>query len=512
MLMSKGVASRIFKLILYLLIFVGIYFSAYFVIHNDVGYNTDIARDFLVYQDAINTHKLPLIGPRTGGIDGLFHGPLWYYINFPAFILGHGNPVAVDYFWVFLTICSIFITYYVSKKVFNEYVGLLSALTLSFVLVESSTSFLNPFGAALISPLFIYFFYRYMQSVRVVYLLLTFFVIGLMIQFEVAFGGPMLILSIIYLLFFLFKKKKFSHLLSIFILIIPLSTYILFDLRHNFLQLRSVLGHVGTPTGNGKEIFSEILQNRWHGLIASIMSVPYAPFWVSLFVFSFFVYIAIKSYKDKKLKTRQFYLLFTYLYFGYWPLSFYLNGDVLGIHIFPFIPIAIIVLASSYIFIRRELFFAVFLLVLFFNVKNDISIINGFSSFSGNNAGSWQFNYKLAEKVFNLAPSEFGYYVFTPDELGYGPKYALMYANKKFSEKTAYPNIKKNTTFVILAPTANEPNNNRSWWVKNRVRINTAPISSINYGNGYSIQKYQVNSKDIVIPSDPNLINGLWFR
>lgn len=506
------ILKRLLKLFLLIAILVNLYMCAYPVLHNDVGYSGDIARDFLILQDTVNTHKLPLIGPRTGGIDGLFHGPIWPWINLPVFILSHGNPVATGWFWVVLIVCSVAICYYVGKKLFNDYVGLLAALLMSLIYIPGSSFLLNPFVAALLSPLFLYFFYKYIKSTRVFYLMLSFFVTGLMIQSEVAFGGPILILSLAYLLIFLYKKKKLSHLLSIFILLIPLSTYILFDLRHNFLQLRSILGHVGAPTGNGKEVFGSILQNRFNGALNSLMTIPYSPFWITLAIIALFIYIAVKSYRDKKLKNREFYLLFSYFYLGYWPLSFYLNGDVLGIHIFPFMPIAVIIFASSHNIIRKELFVIFFITVLFFNFTYAKGLIDNFSSYSSYDAGSWQFNYKLAKTVFNNAGTESGYYVFTPDELGYGPKYAITYVNKEYPKKIAYAYSKKHETFIILAPTSNGVNNNQEWWIKNKVKISKPPEQIINYPNGYKLEKFILSNQEIKIPSDPNLISGLSYR
>lgn len=504
--------KNISKLFIVFFILSSIYLCAYPVLHNDLGYNTDIARDFLILQDVINTHKLTLIGPRTGGIDGLFHGPLWPWINLPVFVLGNGNPVAIGWFWVFLISCSVATTYYVGKKVFNDYVGLLSALIVSLMSVQYSSSLLNPFGAILFSPLFFYFFYKYIKSEKPKYLLSAFFVTGLLIQFEVAFGGPILILSLIYLFLFLYKKKKLKHLFSMFILVIPLSTYILFDLRHNFLQIRSIFMHIGSETGSGKVPFSGFVQNRIDGLLNSILSIPYAPFLLTLSILLLFAYIGVKSYRDKKLKDREFYLLFIYFYLGYWPLSFYLNGYVLGFHVLPFVPIAIIIFSSSYLFIRKEIFLIIFLCALWFNFIPARNKVESFASNSGNSAASWKFNYQLAKTVFKNAPSEFGYYVFTPDEQGYGPRYALTYTNKAYPNIVIYSNTKKHVTNIIMAPPINGENNNREWWIKNRVRINEVPVSTISYNNGYKVEKYILTDEEMKVPSDPNLVNGLFFR
>lgn len=502
---------KFFKLILLSLIIVCLYFSAYSVLHGDIGYNTDIGRDLLILQDIVNTHKLPLIGPHSG-LGGLFHGPLWPYINLPVFVLSNGNPVAVGGFWMLLIISSVFTTYYVGKKVFNDYVGLLSALILAIMSITYSSSLLNPFGAVIFSPLFFYFLYKYLKSGKIKFLLLTFFIIGILIQFEIVFGAPMLILSLILLSIILFKRKKLHHLFSALILIIPLSTYIIFEFRHNFLQLRSIINQVGSHTGDQQRSLLELFQIRFNELIKGILPIPNASFFLLLLVVFLFGYIVIKGYKNKKLKGRELYLLFTYFYVGFWPMSFYLNGQVMGYHILPFIPIALIILISSYSLIRKEILFIIFAFIIFSNFLSAKDTVVRFSIESGSATSSWKFNYKIAQLVFGNAPSEFGYFVFTADEFGYGPKYAMVFANKEYPNISALADTKKRITYMIMAPTENGENNNREWWVKNKVRIGKVPESITNYANGFRVEKYMLTNEEIKIPSDPNLLNGLFFR
>jgi asparagine N-glycosylation enzyme membrane subunit Stt3 len=502
---------KFFKIFIVLFILVNLYLCAYPVLHGDIGYNTDVGRDFLILQDIVSTHKLPLIGPHSG-LEGLFHGPLWPYINLPVFVLSNGNPIAVGWFWVFLVSCSVFATYIVGKKVFNEYVGLFSALIVSLISVGYSDSLLNPFGAVIFSPLFFYFFYKYVKTMKVMYLILAVFTIGILIQFEIVFGGPILILSLIFLLIFLFKKRKLRHLLSIFVLVIPLSTYIIFELRHNFLQLRSIISHAGTQTGSGKMVLTGVLQNRIDGFLNTLAAVPNLPILLTLFVVLLFVYVGFKSLKDKKLKNREFYLLFIYFYLGYWPLTFYLTGQVMGYHVLPFVPVAFIILSSAYLLIRKEIFLIIFLFVLFFGSIAAKNKLDAFSSLTGSGTGSWKFSHQLAQTLFKSAPSEFGYYTFTADEFGYGPRYAMVFTNKEYSNVSALANTKKRVTYVIMAPTENGANNNREWWIKNKVRINNTPEQIINYPNGFEVEKFVLTNEEIRIPSDPNLLNGLFFR
>jgi hypothetical protein len=115
--------------------------SASYLRNNEIFFNTDIARDFLLLDDVISTHKLPLIGPRSGAISGLFHGPLWIYLNTPIFILGNGNPVTIGWFWFLLALVGTISIFFIGKKLGNTIVGLYSAVLFSAYLAPAIPSF-----------------------------------------------------------------------------------------------------------------------------------------------------------------------------------------------------------------------------------------------------------------------------------------------------------------------------------------------------------------------------------
>src|SRR5581483_10876995 len=248
---KKNNQSFFLKIFALLIIILNLVLGAWDVLHGELNFNTDIARDFLLLENVIQTHKLALIGPRSGGINGLFHGPLWLYINLPVYILSKGNPVGVGWFWIFLTALATIIVYIVGKSIFDHKVGLFSAILFSAYSISNAASYENPFGAVLLSPIFFYFFYKYLIKNEVKYLLFSLLTLGCIIQFQVAFGGPILILISLYLLYFtILKTKKYLHFLSYLILIIPFSTYILFELRHNFLQTHSVIANFTTSVNS----------------------------------------------------------------------------------------------------------------------------------------------------------------------------------------------------------------------------------------------------------------------
>src|SRR5690606_11625167 len=98
-------------------------------------YETDIARDFLLLEDMVSQRKLSLIGGRSS-MEGVFHGPLYYWLVLPFFVLSGGNPVAVSFFWLLLYWLFIGSFYYIGKKTINSTFALLST-----TIITSLTAF-----------------------------------------------------------------------------------------------------------------------------------------------------------------------------------------------------------------------------------------------------------------------------------------------------------------------------------------------------------------------------------
>lgn len=495
-----------FRVLIFVLIGICILLSAWHVLNGNIFFHTDIARDFLVLEDIVKTHKPTLLGPRSGGISGVFHGPLWFYINLPAFIIGKGNPVVVGWFWVLLSVLSIWITYYWGKRLFDKKIGLISALLFSVILIPYAKNLFNPFGAVMLFPIFFYLFQKYLKSVKTRHLILSLFILGLIIQFQIAFGVPILILTTMYLIYFLIKKKKLYHMFSYLILIIPLSTYFLFELRHDFLQTRSVISYILTKHGIGQLSLPEIVQSRIKGaFLDGLMIVPYSK-WFTLPITILFGYILYK-FKKGNLKYKDTYFLFFYFYFGYWIITLAFKGTVWGYYYWPFLPLIVFVFCSTIEFINKKIFIALFLYVLILNFYYGLQTIKPADS-------EWKFYHNLAEDIYkNAKKSEFGYYIYTPDQYAYSGKYAMNYTQHEFENTKSYPYTKKKLTYLIIAPAPKDkPWLNGEWWTSHQVNINRKVDSLMNYPNGVVVYKYILSDKEIKITSDPNLIQTLIFR
>ena len=495
-----------YQLIIILVILINILLSAWYVLNKDLVFHTDIARDFLVLEDIVRTHKPTLLGPRSGGIPGVFHGPLWFYVNLPIFILGQGNPVVVGWFWVFLSASSIFITYYFGKKIFNRNTGLLAALLLSVFSISYTKALFNPFGAVLLFPIFFYLLIAYIKSTKFIYLVITLFLLGLIIQFQIAFGLPILVLLTIYLMQFLLKKKKMTHFFAYFILVIPLSTYFMFELRHNFLQIRSIINYITTKQNVGSLSLLSVIIQRAKGLLFEGINMTPQNFLMNLPIAILFG-ILIYNLKNKKFKYRNIYLLYFFFYFGFWILALAFKGVVWSYYYWPFLPLTLIVFSSLFDFINKKIFLLIFLYIFISN------FIFGVQSVKSAGTG-WKFYYELAKEVYKDANgNEFGYFIYTPDQFAYSEKYSIHYVQKMFKQTVSYSYGKKPITYLIIAPPPQDkPYLKGDWWKNNQVKINRNPNKTFNYQNGFIIEKYLLSEKELEVSSDPNLIQDLIFR
>lgn len=508
------------------LIIVNIILASWWVINGNIFFHTDIARDFLLMEDIIDNKQLTLIGPRSGAIPGLFHGPLWLYMNAPAYLIGGGDPVIVGWFWVVLYVTSLLIIYCVGKKMFDEETGLLSALLLSVITILNVRTLFNPYGALLLLPLYYYFLYDYLQSKKLKILILSLFLLGLIIQFQMAFGVPILLLTLVFLLYFLYKNKRLIHLISFFILLIPLSSFILFDIRNNFLQLNSVANYLWGGQTHGKldfNLLQLIIVRIRESVIDGLGIITQNNTYITMLLLLTIIFVIFHSLRQKDQKTRLVHFLFSYFYLGFWFLAIFFKGPLWNYYYIPFIPLIILIFVSLKERMNKNIFYIIFFLIYAVNLKTAVKDISVYDSNPlEQDVSTWQFNKLVAEKVLEGEREEFGYFIFTPDLYGYSPRFALNFYQKRNKDKKIYPYKKDSVTYLIIAPPPEygrdpnsiwyQKNTNSKLWKSNDLRITKNPDSVISFKNGFVIEKYYLSEDEIKVEPNPYLIQSIFFR
>ncbi len=485
-------------------IILGIILSATSVLYGNITFHVDIARDFLLLQELVDKGDFSLIGPRAAGIDGLFHGPLWMYLNAPAYYVGGGNPVVVGWFWILLSIITICSIYWVGKKLYGKTEGLAAAALFSTISYDVNRGLYNPYGAVMIAPFFFYTLLSYIRTKKNLYLLLTYFLIGLLIQFQLAFGIPMLILSLFLTSRIIFQNQLYIQLSSYFIILIPLATHILFELRNNFLQIRSVLAYLHTAKASDLTFAQQIMEYFRAvatGVVITRMPHPYE--WISGLVLLLIILLAYKYKSNKELN------LFLYLYIGFWVIAYLFKGKLQSYYAWPFVPLVFLLLASLKNAMEKNTWLALISLLIFWHIA--LGIIDANDIMQNPQNGGWIVNKAMAHNIFASTNQDFGYYIFTPELFGYSPRYAMDYMQKQSSHK-AFPFEKKKTTFLIIdPPVKNNIVQDMTWWKKSEVGISKKPVSTNKFGN-YIIEKYELSEEEIAVPSNPNLIHDVHFR
>lgn len=513
------------KYLLLGLIILNVVLASWWIIDGNLFFHTDIARDFLLIEDIIDNKHLTLIGPRSGAIPGLFHGPAWLYLNLPAFLIGAGDPVFIGWFWVILYVLSLLIIYYVGKKLFNKDVGFLSTLLLSSVTILNVRSLFNPYGALLLSPLFFYFFIEYLRNKKIKFLIFSFLTLGFIIQFQMAFGVPILILTIPLLTYYLIRNHKLTHLISVLILLIPLSSFLIFDLRNNFLQIKSVIDYIYGSQSHGKLGLNllQLIPLRMKELATDgIGVITQNNIYTTILVLAVFILAAYFNIR-KKDRNSDLFFLFVYFYLGFWLFTIFFKGPVWNYYYLPFIPLLILFFVSLKSRINKFIFYPIMILIYIINLQVVYKDLNSYNSNPlQQDVSTWQFNKLVAEKVFLGKENQFGYFIFTPDLYGYPPRYALNFYQKRNKERQVYPYKKEPVTYLVIAPPpvyGKDPNSvwyqkntNSKIWKSNDVRISKEPETKILFDNGFIVERYQLSDEEIKVEPNPYLIKDIFFR
>lgn len=502
--------KRVLLVLFFVVIFFNLVLASWYVLHSDLEYNSEIARDFFLMQE-ITQKKIVFIGPSSS--TGLFHGPLWLYVNYPAFFIGNGNPLFVAWGWILFVVVFLISGFFIAKKLFDTKTAYLFTLMISVYCVFHARGFYNPHGAMLVIPAFFFFFIRYIQTLKLKYLLFHVLMAGALIQFQMAIGIPFLMLSFAYIAVVTFKAKKLKHLASYLLIVVLLSNFILFDLRHDFLLSRQTF-HFSTTASReqlGIKNYASMLEQRVNFMTTGIEFLRRDPGNANLVIFIVFLAFLFFQFKDKKY--TKMYRAFLYFYFGFLLLSMLNGGGILYFYLFPLFPLVFLIFASFITSRYKELFAIIFFAILILNEQNAINdqLLAQKNAF-GKTEESWAFMKNVSSKVFQGKEKEFGYFVYSPDVVGYKPKYALNYVQNLYS-KNAYYFQKKPVTYLIIAPPpSNNPYQKDDWWKVNLLHVTKKPIKTINFPNGYKIEKYELSEEEVKIPVEPNIDPGTTFR
>lgn len=219
-------------------------------IYNHAVFLGDQGRDAIIVAEIAKLQHFPAIGASTS-IGGVFLGPFYYYFIAPWLIFSNFDPVGLAYGVAFFSSIFILIFFAAVSDLFNKKIALIATVLLTFssVQIDFSRFSWNPNLLPLFSFLSIYFLIKAFISTKSKHSLFFFFLSGAFLSFSIQLHylvvGMFIPVFIYMAVKFWFSKKRklllqgyFLFLFSFFIFISPL---VIFDLRHDFINTKSLM-------------------------------------------------------------------------------------------------------------------------------------------------------------------------------------------------------------------------------------------------------------------------------
>jgi 4-amino-4-deoxy-L-arabinose transferase-like glycosyltransferase len=238
------------QILLIILILVAAFLRLY-NLQNSLQFQGDQGRDALIVSRIFMQKDLVFIGPVTS-VGNMYLGPLYYYFMLPFLWLTYPNPMGPVYAVAILGIISVWLMYYLGKKLIGQRAALIATTFFTFAsTVITYTRFSwNPNPAPLVSILMIYFTYKAWQKNG-------WYWVGVILSFAVLLQLHYLTLlsaggaGIIWLISLIenwrdkSKSKKLSlqfkaTAVGIVILILSFAPLVLFDSKHEWLNANAL--------------------------------------------------------------------------------------------------------------------------------------------------------------------------------------------------------------------------------------------------------------------------------
>jgi hypothetical protein len=300
------------------LILIGLTILAFFLrsylFPDNLFFGPEQGRDFKVIRDIVLSHKFTLIGSKTD-IAGVFHGPIFYYLAAIPFFLYHGDPYAVVLFLIAIQSLTVFVIYLLALELTgNRRSAFISTIlfTVSYGAVSYSRWLSNPPLTIPLSALFMLFLLRFLKGRKrsLIGAAITF---GLMGQAEfinyVLAGVTGIVIAIRYYKKIIIQPKVFLFFSFCIALIFSIGNFVLFDVRHEFLILKSIFSLL-TGTKGYYISLSQSFMSSYSMFIHSSMNILGLPNeWITQGVLLFVFWVLFVSLRKK----HVYFILFTWL-------------------------------------------------------------------------------------------------------------------------------------------------------------------------------------------------------
>jgi len=365
----------------------------------------DPARDAEVIRKIVQDHKFTLLGPPTSvsshgvGYGTTYFGPIFYYILAPGLLFSQMDPVGLVAVVALWGTVAIFLVYLLVLELTKSKKASLASSFLFAIspgAIEYSRFIWNPNLIPPLALLTVYFLVKYQRRPQGKLILIAGLLLGVSIQlhFIAYFLVFLPLIMLIFWQFFnkdrkkpVFWKASFLCLVGFIFGVFPM---ILFDLRHGFLNSKSIIYNLTQAKNVHGDNFGfsfdhlikvlEILPAKFLGLNNLTLSLI-----ISAIVF--LGAIILLAHKDFR---KTFWLPSVYFLLGVLGISIYDNmGKVWARYTIPLFPAVFILFGIFlYLFFQKKMMLRLLALFLFLAfsfscIKADMFLANQNISFEG---------------------------------------------------------------------------------------------------------------------------------
>lgn len=234
-----------------------------YLIDGVIPFGFDHGKDSLAIMNMLVSKQLTFIGPWTS-IPGLYFGPGWYYLLAPFFLFGNFNPVSAVYAMFILVMIQVYLAY----KYFGKIAAIIIAGAPFWLMI--STSAWNPFPMTLLTLIILIVFKKIredglLNEKRALVLSLA---AGFGFHFSAAYA-IFYFPAVALVLFYLKPKTNIKAVAAGALgLLLPFSPQLLFELRNNFIQTKSVIDYfkAGEPHTFGLDKIVNVIRTTFNDL------------------------------------------------------------------------------------------------------------------------------------------------------------------------------------------------------------------------------------------------------
>jgi len=327
--MVKKQIKKIFDLfwknkILILIAILGLFLRLYHL-PNSINFSWDQERDAFTIKQMLVEKKPVLIGPRVVNDNGFMLGPYFFYILLPFYLITNLSPYATILFIAIYNLIFLISSFLIIKKIFSQKIAYFFVFiwSVSPLAIYIDTIAWNP----LLVP-FLFIFLLYLLKTLNFNKIKNWLILGFYLGFSFNIHVQLAILSFITIIFLFIKipkniffKKIIFLLFGFIISFLPL---IIFDLRHNFLNLNLFLNFFQNNPFP-KDYFSFI--SVWANYVFSAFSVKSQNlsiiFWLAILI-SLFI-LGKKNIFNKTLFFTWIFFPIIFIIYGQRPSEYYFN-------------------------------------------------------------------------------------------------------------------------------------------------------------------------------------------